>query len=179
VNGPTLTMLANQFGSDKGTVHGDCHNYTALYDLLFCSWQHHPLTFLEIGLARGGPENPGITRLTATDSPSVNMWLSFFSAATIIGFDVTDFSGVRHDRFRFVQGDLSRPVDLQHLADLMASFDIIIDDGSHAAPHQQLAFKYLFPKLGAGGIYVIEDLHWQSPVYDTLIPGTPKTSDFF
>jgi hypothetical protein len=31
---------------------------------------------MEIGLARGGPENPRITRLTATDSPSVNMWLS-------------------------------------------------------------------------------------------------------
>jgi hypothetical protein len=79
----------------------------------------------------------------------------------------------------FVQGDLSNPVDLQHLADLTESFDIIIDDGSHASPHQQLAFKYLFPKLGAGGVYVIEDLHWQSPVYETLIPGTPKTSDFF
>jgi hypothetical protein len=37
----------------------------------------------------------------------------------------------------------------------------------------------LFPKVARGGTYIIEDLHWQSPVFETIVPGTPKTADFF
>lgn len=175
----TLTQLANRYGSDKGTVHGDRHNYTPLYDLLLAPLRERPITFLELGLARGGPENPGVSRPTASDSPSVSMWLDYFSAATVVGFDITDFSAIRHDRFRFVQGNASNPEDMQRLAETVKAFDVIIDDGSHASPHQQLAFKYLFPRLSPGGLYVIEDLHWQSPVFENLIAGTPKTAEFF
>jgi hypothetical protein len=175
----TLTELANRYGSDKGTVHGDRHNYTALYDLLFARLRQQPIAFLELGLARGGPENPGVSRPTAADSPSVNMWLEYFPAAMIYGFDITDFSSIRHDRFHFVQGDASKPEDMHRLAGAAERFDVVIDDGSHASPHQQLAFKHLFPKVAPGGIYIIEDLHWQSPVFETIIPGTPKTADFF
>ena len=46
------------------------------------------------------------------------------------------------------------------------SFDIIIDDGSHYSPHQQKTLGYLFPKLKAGGLFIIEDLHY-----------TPKKED--
>jgi hypothetical protein len=175
----SLTDLANQYGSDKGTMHGDRHNYTALYDMLFTPIRHRKLQFVEIGLARGGAENPGTVRPKAASSPSVSMWLAYFSSAEIVGFDLTDFSDIRHERFRFVQGDLSSADDLRRLADERARFDVIVDDGSHASPHQQLAFKYLFPKLAPGGIYVIEDLHWQSPVFENLVPGTPKSADFF
>lgn len=38
-------------------------------------------------------------------------------------------------------------------------FDIIIDDGSHQNDHQIESFEYLFPKLKAGGIYIVEDIH--------------------
>jgi hypothetical protein len=50
----TLAELANRYGSDKGTVHAEWHNYTALYDLLFARMRQQPITFLELGLARGG-----------------------------------------------------------------------------------------------------------------------------
>jgi hypothetical protein len=175
----TLTELANRYGSDKGTVHAAPHNYTALYDLLFARMRQQPITFLELGLARGGPENPGVSRPVASYSPSVSMWLEYFPAGTIYGFDITDFSSIGHDRFRFVQGDASKPEDMRRLADSADWFDVVIDDGSHASPHQQLAFKHLFPKVARGGIYIIEDLHWQSPVFETIVPGTPKTADFF
>ena len=36
-------------------------------------------------------------------------------------------------------------------------FDLIIDDGSHINEHVIESFKYFFPKLKDGGIYVVED----------------------
>lgn len=174
-----LTELANEYGSDKGTVHGDRHNYTALYDLIFQRFRYSPISFLELGLARGGAENPGISRPSCSYSPSVEMWLAYFPAANIYGFDITDFSSIKNSRFHFVRGDASASEDLIRLASTAPHFNIIMDDGSHASPHQQLAFKYLFPALAPGGIYIIEDLHWQSPVFESLIYGLPKTADFF
>jgi hypothetical protein len=37
--------------------------------------------------------------------------------------------------------------------------DIILDDGSHVAKHQEISFRTLFPMLKEGGLYVMEDLH--------------------
>ena len=176
---PTLTQLANHFGSDKGTIHGDRHNYTAVYDLIFHRFKFSPIHFLEIGLARGGPENPGVSRTAASQSPSVAMWMHYFPLATIYGFDITDFSAIEHPRFRFIHGDASNSADLAKLAAAAPRYHLIVDDGSHASPHQQLTFKHLFPRLAPGGIYVIEVLHWQSPVFEALIPGTPKTAEAF
>ncbi len=39
--------------------------------------------------------------------------------------------------------------------------DIVIDDATHASHHQQNTLRALFPKLAAGGIYIIEDLRSQ------------------
>ena len=42
-----------------------------------------------------------------------------------------------------------------------------------------MAFKVLFPSLRSGGLFVIEDLQWQSPFYEDNLPSTHKTSDIF
>ena len=56
---------------------------------------------------------------------------------------------------------------------------MILDDASHASYHQQLAFKILFPRLSPDGLYIIEDLHWQSPFFENQLPAVPKTASFF
>ena len=106
------------------------------------------------------------------------MWLDYFSEANVVGFDITDFSHMSHPRFCFVQGDCGSELDLLRLAGTAAAFDVVIDDASHASFHQQLAFKVLFPKLTPGGIYIIEDLHWQSPFFEDQLPSVPKTVSF-
>ena len=55
-------------------------------------------------------------------------------------------------------------------------FDIIVDDGSHASYHQQLTMLKLFPLVKSGGLYIIEDLHWQPPQYEATLPNVPRTS---
>src|SRR5262249_26075381 len=53
--------------------------------------------------------------------------------------------------------------------------DILIDDGSHASHHQQIALGFLFPHVRSGGLYIIEDLHWQDAQLEK--PGACKTRD--
>jgi hypothetical protein len=175
---PNLTQLANHFQSDKGAHWSFRHKYTYLYDLIFWPYRDAPIDFLELGLAVGGPETIYGQRERMVGSPSVAMWLEYFRAATIHGFDISDFSHLRHERFRFVRGDSGVEADLQRLAQSSAKFDIVVDDASHASYHQQLALKTLWPRVAPGGLYVIEDLHWQSPVFEAEMPRVPLTRDF-
>jgi hypothetical protein len=174
-----LTALANSYHSDKGTVWSFRHKYTYLYDLMFWPYRHAPINFLELGLAFGGPETAGGLTERNVGSPSVSMWLEYFSRGLIHGFDISDFSHIRHERFRFVRGDCGVQEDLEALAKSAHRFDIIMDDASHASYHQQLAFKVLWPRVAPGGLYVIEDLHWQSPVFEVSMPPVPLTRNFF
>src|SRR6266851_981451 len=174
----TLTALADRYRSDKGTAVGPAHHYTFLYDLLFADARDQSINLLEIGLAVGGPEL-GHSADRFAISPSVLMWLSYFSRANIFGFDITDFSHMKHPRFEFTRGDCGSTEDLQAILRMSSHFDIIIDDASHASYHQQNTFKELFKSLHPGGFYIIEDLHWQSPFFEDSLPVVPKTWEFF
>ncbi|HTW51718.1 MAG TPA: class I SAM-dependent methyltransferase [Stellaceae bacterium] len=44
--------------------------------------------------------------------------------------------------------------------------DLVIDDASHYYEHSRTSFEIAFPRLRAGGLYVIEDWQWaHSPLY--------------
>ena len=172
-----LTELANRYGSDKGTVTGHPpHKYTYLYDLIFWPLRERPINFLEMGLAVGGPEVGGPVDRQVM-SPSIRMWLDYFPQAMIYGFDISDFSHMEDSRFQFIRGDSGSSADLDRLASSAPYFDIIIDDASHASYHQQQALLHLWPRLARGGLYVIEDLQWQSPAFENQLPGVPKTAN--
>ncbi|MGC9269831.1 class I SAM-dependent methyltransferase [Acidiphilium sp.] len=175
----SLTDLANRAGSDKGSACSFAHRYTDLYDLIFFPYRDRAIDFLELGLAVGGPETREGRVERKVASPSVAMWLDYFTAARIFGFDISDFSHIRHERFRFIRGDAGKIDDLERLAAAAAQFDIILDDASHASYHQQLAFRTLWPRLAPGGLYIIEDLHWQSPVFEAALPPVPLTRTLF
>lgn len=174
----SLTALARRFGSDKGIVHGDAHGYSLLYEMFFRPLRDRAITLVELGLQAGGPEVPDIDADRAvSDVPSVRMWLDYFPRGRIVGFDISDFSAFTGDRFCFVRGDAGVAADLDRLAAEAGDIDIVIDDASHASFHQQLAFAVLFPKVTDGGLYIVEDLHWQPAHYESHLPPTPKTAD--
>ena len=61
-----------------------------------------------------------------------------------------------------MQGDQSSRDDLERfLSEHDVEFGLVIDDGSHASSHQQISLGSLFRRVEPGGLYVIEDLHWQ------------------
>jgi hypothetical protein len=165
-----LTTLANHFGSDKGDkVHGR-HCYTTIYQRLFDPIRNEPIRLLEVGL-----QHPFDRKNATSRAPSIEMWRTFFPHAQIFGFDINDFSKVQLPNCVIVKGDMGQRADLQELVQIADNpFDVIIEDASHASHHQQIALGALFPHLSAGGLYIIEDLHWQ-PSDDP--PGVPKTRD--
>ena len=151
-----LTALANECGSDKGDkVHG-AHCYTRTYDALLSARRNEHLRILEVGLL-----HPFDTSEAPNRAPSLEMWRKYFSNASLFGFDIGDFTNVRVPNCQILQGDASKREDLSRVGEIAGPFDVIIDDASHASPHQQITFATLFPFLKSGGIFFIEDLHWQ------------------
>jgi hypothetical protein len=148
-----LTRLANEYGSDKGNRVFGRHYYTRIYHRILAHLRHRSISLLEIGL-----RHPAEHRVSM--APSLRMWRRYFPAARLIGFDIDDFSGLSLPNCRILQGDMSSRKDLSQLLAL-GPFDIVIDDGSHASAHQQIALAFLFPQVKPGGFYFIEDLNWQ------------------
>lgn len=173
----TLTELADHYGSDKGLTIEQGHGYTLLYEDLLEPFRLKEITFLEIGLKKGGPECGGTSWAYRGDSPSVEMWLEYFPKIDLVGFDISDFSSQqkKHEKFAFLMGDLGNSEDLKKLSSLRDYYDIILDDASHASDHQQMALSFLWDKIPSGGLYIIEDLHWQPWAHDAI----PKTLDLF
>jgi hypothetical protein len=165
-----LTRLAARYKSDKGVTVFPFHGYTVEYAKLFKELRHRPISILEIGLARRTDRKAlGIV------CPSLSMWAEYFRHAQIYGFDIDDFSSVNLPRTTIFRGDQGSSADLLVVASQCPMFDVIIDDGSHASYHQQVSLRTLFPFLRSGGLYVIEDLHWQPTDLEASLPAARKT----
>lgn len=171
-----LNRLANKYKTDKGTLYYNRHGYAAVYEQYLAPYKKAPINLLELGLLRHdvqarNPNGP------YDDVPSLKMWREYFSEANIIGFDIADFSTAPPlDQVKIIQGDMSKISDLSRLnQECPDGFDVIIDDASHASHHQQIALDYLFKHLKEGGLYFIEDLHYQPPSLE--VKGIIKTKD--
>ena len=177
-----LTRLADHFGSDKG-LRFSAHFYTRIYSKIFEPIRNDKLIILEIGLLRADVDRrrvsnaaEGKTTVATSRTPSLEMWRTYFPKARIFGFDIDDFSKVSLDRCSIICGDMSSKRDLQSLVNTINyPIDIVIEDGSHVSHHQQIALGFLFPYVREGGIYIIEDLHWQDDCIEKK--DVPKTRD--
>jgi autotransporter strand-loop-strand O-heptosyltransferase len=158
-----LTILANKYGSDKGTEYGDKHNFTETYEKYFKSFKHKSINILEIGI---------------NDGSSLKMWYDYFPNATIYGVDINDKSNFSNEKVKCIVLDQSKKEDLEEFVkNINISFDIIIDDGSHHISDQQLSFGSLFPLLKDDGIYVIEDLHTSLCEPNKMLYGRPMENN--
>nr|Q9AJU1.1 RecName: Full=8-demethyl-8-(2-methoxy-alpha-L-rhamnosyl)-tetracenomycin-C 3'-O-methyltransferase; AltName: Full=O-methyltransferase II [Streptomyces olivaceus]CAD57140.1 O-methyltransferase II [Streptomyces olivaceus]CAP12608.1 rhamnose C3'-methyltransferase [Streptomyces olivaceus] len=142
-----LGRLAARHASDKW---GLWHWFTPLYEHHFARLRHQPVRVLELGI--GGYQNPD------EGGGSLKMWRSYFPQGRIFGVDYFPKHGLDEDRIHTLQGSQDDAGFLRRVAEEHGPFDIVIDDGSHVAGHQQTAFRTLFPAVRNGGFYVIEDL---------------------
>jgi hypothetical protein len=110
---------------------------------------------------------------TPQSAPSLQAWRRFFTKAVLKGYDINDFSFLQEPSTFTFQGDQSSRSDIARFLSEYRGMDfgVIVDDGSHAASHQEISLAALFPYLSPGGMYIVEDLGWQP------FPEVPTTRD--
>lgn len=138
--------LGQVFFGPKDRLVDKWLHYLDIYDRHFERLRNKPLTFFEIGVFKGG---------------SLEMWRQYFGPeAAIWGVDIDPAcAGYETPGTKIRIGSQDDPAFLNSVVAEMGPPDIILDDGSHIAAHQEASFRTLFPLLKDGGLYVIEDLH--------------------
>ena len=138
--------LWQDFKTNQGrAIHKHSHYFPA-YERHFSPWQNKTMTFIEIGVQKGG---------------SLEMWQRFFGPlATIVGIDIDPVCANYQGNGIHVRiGDQRDPAFLASIIDEFGAPDIVLDDGSHQMEHIRKSFEFFYPKLSKNGVYMVEDLH--------------------
>jgi len=130
---------------DKGSTH----SYIDFYSILLSYYRDNPINLLEIGVQGG---------------VCLLLWEKYFiNANSITGIDI-DISQIQNKvilhaektgNIKICNGDATSS---DFISSLNKTYDIIIDDGSHAVKDQLQSFILLEGRLNVGGIYIIEDI---------------------
>lgn len=162
----SLTEIANEHGTDKGTVGPSpswrTHNYTDVYEAYLSSLRLDEISLLEIGL--GVPGAAWEAKIAHGRNPrggaSLRTWYDYFPKAHVYGLDINSGAHLDNDRISTFVVDQGDPAALRGFLEAVGdvTFDVIVDDGSHRPDHQQVSLGVLFPRLRSGGVYFVEDL---------------------
>jgi hypothetical protein len=185
-----LADIADRYFCDKGTrgpsSRWSANNYVDVYQAYLQPMRKSAISLLEIGLGVVGPNwNSKIVHGGNTGGASMKMWSEYLPNARITGIDINPAAYLDTDRVKTYLVDQG---SRESLSDFLRehpdpSFDVIIDDGSHRADHQQVSLEMLFPHLKSGGLFFIEDLNDHGYGGKTrgphATPGTISTRNFF
>lgn len=121
-------------------------HYLDVYDTTMAPWMGKSVSFLEIGVYKGG---------------SLRMWRDFFAPNAKLTFlDIDpECRKLAIPGIEIRIGDQADPDFLQSVAAERGPFDIVVDDGGHKMNQQLTSFRSLWPKLKDGGLYIVEDVH--------------------
>jgi cephalosporin hydroxylase len=140
-----MSLWQDFMTNDGKYIHKWVH-YFPIYERHLAWYRNRSLTFLEVGVQRGG---------------SLQMWQRYFGPlAKIVGIDINPACKEHEGPGIAVRiGDQSDPAFLQSVIDEFGVPDVVLDDGSHQMHHILATFKYLYPQLPKNAIYAVEDLH--------------------
>lgn len=136
-------------------------HYFDIYHRHFARFVGREIDVLEIGVYSGG---------------SIGMWQHYFGPqACIYGADLMpecqEYADVAAGIFIGDQADASF---WERVLRTVPGFDIVIDDGSHAPPHQLAALRFLLPNVRPGGVYVTEDVIGRSNAFQFFVSGLAR-----
>lgn len=148
-----MSELLTLYDNHKGKLSDRWSFYLAQYEHVLAPWRDKDIRLLEIGIQNGG---------------SLEIWGQYFPRATkLVGCDVDPLCAqLRYEdpRIAVVVADASSDQGFREIAAHAASYDIVIDDGSHRSSHIVQSFARYFPLVKEGGLFIAEDLHcsyWQ------------------
>lgn len=121
-------------------------HYFQIYEREMGRFLRNPISFLEIGIWKGG---------------SIPMWQDYLPDGSKLTFVDIDPACKSHeiDGTNIRIGNQADPKFLAELAKEFGPFDLVLDDGSHVCAHQIASFEGLWPHLNNGGLYMVEDCH--------------------
>ncbi len=144
------TLPDGDFGKIFNSTVGihKCLHYLPIYEATLFPLRHRPVRMLEIGVHKGG---------------SLEMWRRYLHPDSVVtGIDIDPDCRRFDNPSRNIHVRIGSQQDLRflrHVTNELGPFDVILDDGSHAASHMVDSFRFLFPtSLAPGGIYIVEDL---------------------
>lgn len=140
-----MSLWQDFLTNDQEAIHKWVH-YFPIYERFFTPWKNKSLTFLEIGIGRGG---------------SLKMWQRFFGPLTkIVGIDIEpECKALESPGISVRIGSQSDPDFLKSIIDEFGIPDIVLDDGSHHMDDITNTFQFLYPLMHKNAIYMVEDLH--------------------
>jgi hypothetical protein len=142
--------LWQDFSTHTGKLMHKRASYFPVYERHFSQFCNKSMTFLEIGVARGG---------------SARLWSRYFGPmAKIVGVDIEEKFKFEHPGIFIRIGDQSDEKFLQHIIDEFGVPDVVLDDGSHQQEHIWKTFQFLYPRMPKNGVYMVEDLttaYWE------------------
>ena len=121
-------------------------SYFEVYNELFKDFKDKKVTFVEVGIDRGG---------------SLFMWKDFFSKnSRIIGIDSNPAAKKLEEHgFEIFIGDQSKEDFWHAFYDKVGPVDVVLDDGGHKNLEQIITTTLSIPYINNGGKIVIEDTH--------------------
>ncbi|EDK72381.1 conserved hypothetical protein [candidate division TM7 genomosp. GTL1] len=131
-----------------GKVSDKWEIYLEEYGRILEQYRDNPVRLLEIGIQNGG---------------SLEIWPKYLpNAIKFIGCDINpDCAKLRYadPRTRVIVGNANTTDTYTAIIGESATFDVIIDDGSHSSGDIIKSFCLYFPVLVEGGTFIVEDLH--------------------
>jgi 23S rRNA U2552 (ribose-2'-O)-methylase RlmE/FtsJ len=121
-------------------------HYFSIYDRHLARFRGRPVTFVEIGVNRGG---------------SLQMWRDYLGPRSrIIGVDVNpECKALEETGIEILIGDQGDPEFLRRLVDFAGPIDAFLDDGGHTMAQQLTTFDICYPAVASDGVYMCEDVH--------------------
>ena len=135
---------------------------------MLAPWRDDDFSVVEIGIGVNGDLgfSPAAQGVNAEGGASLKMWQEFFTRAQIWGLDINKATHLETERIKTYQINQDSREQLEAFAAQARAgtpprIRCVLDDGSHASVHQQLTMGVFFPLLEPGGVYILEDLHYQ------------------
>lgn len=143
---PRPNPLEQFFRANRGPLIDKWIHYFDIYDRHLSPYRGRPITVVEFGVQHGG---------------SMRMWRDYLGRkARIFGIDIDPrCAAVAAPGSEILIGDQSDPAFLASVRERVGTVDVLIEDGGHTMDQQLTTFREMWPAIGDGGVFLIEDLH--------------------
>ncbi|MBC6437049.1 MAG: class I SAM-dependent methyltransferase [Rhodobacteraceae bacterium] len=144
--GPCMSYFSDYLKRTDHRMITKWMHYFAIYERELARFRGKDISFLEIGVYRGG---------------SIPMWKGYFGPNARLAFvDIDPACRDHAEPATTVEiGDQTDPAFLADVAQKHGPFDVVIDDGGHMMNQQITSFEHLWPHLSDQGLYLVEDTH--------------------